>query len=66
MFLQEKSLEQFGKSTLPEEEELEDDYLRDIDLDTAIRILQKNERGRQGIDRGYQAIKKQYVLIPKQ
>lgn len=56
--LHEKSLEQFGKSTLPEEEEIEDDYLRDIDLDTAIRIIQKNERGRQGIDRGYQAIKK--------
>jgi len=56
--LHEKSLEQFGRSTLPEEEEIEDDYLRDIDLDTAIRILQKNERGRQGIDRGYQAIKK--------
>ncbi len=56
--MQEKSLEKY-QSVLPEEEEIEDDYLRDIDIDTAIRILQKNERGRQGIDRGYQAIKKQ-------
>jgi len=55
--IHEKSLEKY-QSALPEEEEIEDDYLRDIDIDTAIRILQKNERGRQGIDRGYQAIKK--------
>jgi hypothetical protein len=36
---------------MPEEEVIEDQFVPDLDIDKAIWLLQKNERGRQGIDR---------------
>jgi hypothetical protein len=36
---------------LPEEEVIEDQFVPDLDIEKAIWLLQKNERGRQGIDR---------------
>ena len=45
-----KLLVQFHESSLPEEEVLEDKFVLEANLETAIRIIQKNERGRQGIE----------------
>lgn len=43
-----KLLIQFFGSDEPEEDEIEDPYYLDLNLDTALRCIQKNERGRQG------------------
>ena len=43
------------ESNMPEEEVIEEKSILDISLETAIRIIQKNERGRQGIQRSYLA-----------
>jgi len=45
-----KLLVQFQETSLPEEEVLEDKFVLEANLETAIRIIQKNERGRQGIE----------------
>ena len=45
-----KLLVQFQETSLPEEEVLEDKFILEANLETAIRIIQKNERGRQGIE----------------
>ena len=44
-------LEQFHDIVMPEEEIIEERSTIDAKLDTVIRIIQKNERGRQGIER---------------
>lgn len=36
---------------IPEEEVIEDKLVLDLDIEKAIWLIQKNERGRQGIDR---------------
>jgi len=38
----------------PEEDEEEDPYFLDINFDVALRLIQKNERGRQGRKRALQ------------
>lgn len=45
-----KLLVQFHETSLPEEEVLEDKFVLEANLETAVRIIQKNERGRQGIE----------------
>lgn len=56
--IHEKLLTQFFGHALPEEEVIQDNYTYDFNLETAIRIIQKNERGRQGIERALKAKKK--------
>ena len=50
-----KFILEFNENPMPEEEVLEEKSILDITLETAIRIIQKNERGRQGIQRSYLA-----------
>lgn len=45
-----KLLVQFHETSLPEEEVLEDKFVLEANLETAVRIIQKNEKGRQGIE----------------
>jgi len=42
----EKLLVQFHDTSMPEEEVIEERLALDADIETAIRIIQKNERGR--------------------
>ena len=44
-------------TTMPEEEEFTDNFVLDTGMDAAIRIIQKLERGRQGILRGMESTK---------
>ena len=53
----------FHGHTLPEEEIIEDQFVPDLDVEKAIWIIQKNERGRQGIDRANIAKNLRYVEI---
>jgi len=50
-----KLLEQFHDSSAPEEEVMEVRSTLEANMETAIRIIQKNERGRQGIERALMA-----------
>lgn len=46
-----KLLQQFHDTCEPEEEVIQDRSRLDANLETAIRIIQKNERGRQAIEK---------------
>lgn len=63
-----KLLVQFRETSLPEEEVLEDKFVLEANLETAIRIIQKNERGRQGIETAlkYKYRKKEELKRKKQ
>lgn len=45
-----KLLAQFHDTSMPEEEVFEEKFVLEANMETAIRILQKNDRGRQGIE----------------
>ena len=51
----EKFLLDLKETTLPEEEIIEERSALDTNMETAIRIIQKIERGRQGIVRALKA-----------
>lgn len=51
----EKFLLDLKETTLPEEEVIEEKSALDTNMETAIRIIQKIERGRQGIVRALKA-----------
>lgn len=63
-----KLMVQFRETSLPEEEVLEDKFVLEANLETAIRIIQKNERGRQGIETAlkYKYRKKEELKRKKQ
>lgn len=52
----EKFLLDLKETTLPEEEVIEERTALDTNMETAIRIIQKIERGRQGIVRALKAV----------
>lgn len=52
----EKFLIDLKETSLPEEEVIEEKSALDTNMETAIRIIQKIERGRQGIVRALKAV----------